>query len=271
MSNFEAIILGILQGATEFLPVSSSGHLVLFPWVAGWNIPGLAFDTMAHLGTLAAVLIYFFRDLVDIVRDWFQRIFMRRPETENSRLGWLLIIGTIPGVVIGLVGEDFFETLFATPAWVAFFLLITAAILTVSERLGKRTKGTGQILIWEALLIGAAQGLAIAPGISRSGATIAMGLLIGLRRSAAARFSFLLSVPIVFGAGSMQLYKWATETGASTAVGLLPMILGFLAAAISGYVCVRFLLSYLQRGKLYPFAIYCTVVGIAGLILSALQ
>jgi len=271
MNNLQAIVLGILQGATEFLPVSSSGHLVLFPWVLNWSNPGLAFDTMAHLGTLLAVLVYFYHDLIRIIRDWFSHVFMRRPSTENSRLAWLLIVGTVPGVVIGLVGEDFFEQLFATPAWVAFFLLVTAAILTVSERLGKREKGADQLVLWEALLIGAAQGLAIAPGISRSGATIAMGLLIGLRRPAAARFSFLLSVPIVFGAGSMQLVKWLTDSAGHATIGILPMILGFLAAAISGYACVRFLLSYLQRGKLYPFAIYCAVVGVAGLILAALR
>jgi undecaprenyl-diphosphatase len=270
MTNLQAIVLGILQGATEFLPVSSSGHLVLFPWALNWPNPGLAFDTMAHWGTLVAVLAVFYRDLVKIVRDWFSQVFMRRPSTENARLGWLIIVGTIPGVVLGLIGEDFFEQLFSTPAWVAFFLLVTAAILTVSERLGKRTKEAEQLLLWEVLLIGAAQGLAIAPGISRSGATIAMGLLIGLRRPAAARFSFLLSVPIVFGAGSMQLVKWVMETDPGTAA-VLPMVLGFLAAAISGYVCVRFLLSYLQRGKLYPFAIYCTAVGVFSLVLAALR
>ena len=271
MSYFQAIVLGILQGATEFLPISSSGHLVLFPWVLNWPSPGLAFDTMAHWGTLAAVIVYFFRDLVSIVRDWVANVFIRRPATENSRLGWLLIAGTIPGVIMGLVGESFFEQLFSTPAWVAFFLLITAAILTVSERLGKRVKGTEQLVLWEAILIGVAQGVAIAPGISRSGATIAMGLLLGLRRPAAARFSFLLSVPIVFGTGAMQLFKLVTDPAGNVATMAVPMLLGFLAAAISGYFCVRFLLSYLQRGKLYPFAIYCTLAGIGGLILAAIR
>jgi undecaprenyl-diphosphatase len=271
MDYWQAIALGILQGATEFLPISSSGHLVLFPWVMGWGNPGLTFDTMVHWGTLAAVVVYFFQDLVSIIRDWVSHIFMRRPATENARLGWLLIAGTIPGVVMGLVGEDFFEQLFATPMWVAIFLLVTAAILTVSERLGKRVRTTGQLLLWEALLIGVAQGVAIAPGISRSGATIAMGLLLGLTRPAAARFSFLLSVPIVFGTGAMQLVKLLTEPASNGAALAVPILLGFLAAAISGYICIRFLLSYLQRGKLYPFAIYCTVVGIFGLVLSVIR
>lgn len=269
MNIFQAIILGILQGATEFLPISSSGHLVLVPWALNWPNPGLAFDTMVHWGTLVAVVAYFYRDLVRLARDWFGNLFLRRPASTNSRLAWLLIIGTLPGVIIGLVGEELFERLFLAPAWVSFFLLITAALLAISERIGKRTKSTDQLTVREATLIGAAQGLAIAPGISRSGATIAMGLVLGLRRPAAARFSFLLSIPIVFGAGLMQLFKLVSNPGESVAI--IHMVLGFVAAAISGYLCIRFLLSYLQRGKLYPFAIYCAMVGVGGLMLVALR
>lgn len=271
MDYLHAITLGLIQGATEFLPISSSGHLVLVPWALNWPNPGLAFDTMAHWGTLLAVIVYFFRDIVEIARDWLARVFRKGDATDNSRLAWLLIAGTVPGMLIGVVGEDFIEQLFASPAWVASFLLITAAILTVSERLGKRERGTEQLLLWEALLIGAAQGLAIAPGISRSGATIAMGLLLGLRRPAAARFSFLLSVPIVLGAGALQLFHLTTDSAGVSALTPIPILLGFLAAAISGYVCIRFLLSYLQRGRLYPFAAYCTLAGLAGLILVALR
>lgn len=269
MNPWKALVLGILQGATEFLPISSSGHLVLVPWVLGWSSPGLAFDTLVHWGTLVAVVAYFYRDLIALIQAWVGNVFLRRPATSDARMAWLLIVGTLPALVMGLAGETFFEELFSTPVWVAVFLLVTAAILTLSERLGKRVKEAEQLAFWEAILIGVAQGLAIAPGISRSGATIAMGLVLGLRRPAAARFSFLLSLPIILGAGLLQLVEWLGEPTGN--VTWLHMSIGFLAAAISGYLCIRFLLSFLQRGKLYPFAIYCALAGVSGLILAAFR
>jgi undecaprenyl-diphosphatase len=269
MNPFQAVVLGIVQGATEFLPISSSAHLVLVPWLLGWASPDLVFDTIVHWGTLAAVVLYFAGDLWVIIRDWALGTFRLRPATPSTRLGWLIILGTIPAVLMGALGEEPVEALFAAPAWAAGFLLVTAAILVVSERIGRQTRDAESMTWWEALLIGLAQGLALAPGISRSGATIAMGLVLGLRRPAAARFSFLLSVPIILGAGLLQLLDFVGTPGASDSAGLLAV--GFLAAAVSGFLAIHFLLSFVRRRRLYPFAAYCALLGITALALYFLR
>ncbi len=269
MNPFQAVVLGIVQGATEFLPISSSAHLVLVPWLLGWASPGLVFDTIVHWGTLAAVVLYFAKDLWIILRDWALGTLRLRPATPSTRLGWLIIVGTIPAVLMGVLAEKPVEALFAAPAWAAGFLLVTATILVVSERIGRQGKEAESMTWWEALLIGLAQGLALAPGISRSGATIAMGLVLGLRRPAAARFSFLLSVPIILGAGLLQLLDFIGAPGASDSAGLLAT--GFLAAAVSGFLAIHFLLSFVRRRRLYPFAAYCVLLGVFGLVISFLR
>jgi len=269
MNIVQAIILGIVQGATEFVPISSSGHLVLVPWLLDWREPGLIFDTVVHWGTLVAVLAFFWRDLVALARAWARSLVERSLEPTEARLAWLIIVGTLPAASMGFLGEDFFESLFRSPGRVAAFLLVTGAILALSERLGKRQRSIGDLNWLDSALIGLAQGLAIAPGISRSGATIAMGLLRGVEREAAARYSFLLSTPIIFGAGLLQLVE-LLQAGAGGAQ-LPPLIVGFLAAAISGYLCIRFLLAYLQRGKLYVFALYCWLAGIVSLIIFLMR
>lgn len=275
MSILQGILLGILQGLTEFIPVSSSGHLVVVPWLLGWPAPSLLFDTMVHWGTLAAVLGYFWRDWLAITKGLFRSLASRGPwngstggrlADPSSRLAWGLIVGTLPAVAIGLVLEDAVEALFGSPTAVGVFFIITALILTVSERLGRKTRGLARLTLPDALLIGAAQATAIVPGISRSGATMAAGLGCGLTRAAAARFSFLLSTPVILGAGVLQLTRLA---GTSSVVdSWLVVLSGAAAAAISGFLCIRFLLAYLQGGKLYPFAIYCVLAGAAVLVVS---
>ncbi len=269
MNIVQALVLGIVQGATEFVPISSSGHLVLVPWLLDWPQPGLAFDTIVHWGTMMAVLAIFWHDFVALARAWARSLVERSLEPTEARLAWLIIVGTLPAVLIGFLGEDFFESLFGSPGWVAALLLVTGAILALSERLGKRQRSMGDLNWLDSILIGLAQGLAIAPGISRSGATMAMGLLRGVKREAAARYSFLLATPIIFGAGLLQL----TEVFQAEAVGaqLPTLIVGFLAAAISGYLCIRVLLAYLQRGRLYVFAIYCWLAGIMSLTLALMR
>ncbi|MFQ5814683.1 MAG: undecaprenyl-diphosphatase UppP, partial [Anaerolineae bacterium] len=259
MNIVQALVLGIVQGATEFVPISSSGHLVLVPWLLDWPEPGLVFDTIVHWGTLVAVLAFFWRDLVALARAWARSLVKRNLEQTEARLAWLIIVGTLPAALIGFLGEDFFESLFKSPGRVAALLLVTGAILALSERLGKRQRSMADLGWLDSILIGLAQGLAIAPGISRSGATIAMGLLRGVKREAAARYSFLLATPIIFGAGLLQL----VELFQTEAVGaqLPPLVVGFLAAAISGYLGIKFLLAYLQRGRLYVFAAYCWLAG----------
>jgi undecaprenyl-diphosphatase len=269
MNIVQALILGIVQGATEFVPISSSGHLVLVPWLLNWPEPGLVFDTIVHWGTLVAVLAVFWHDIVALARAWASSLVERNLDQTEARLAWLIIVGTLPAALIGFVWEDFFESLFGSPGWVAALLLVTGTILTLSEWLSKRQRSMGDLNWPDSILIGLAQALAIAPGISRSGATIAMGLLRGIKREAAARYSFLLAIPVIFGAGLLQLVR-LLQAGAG-GVQLLPLIIGFLAAAISGYLCIRFLLAYLQRGRLCVFAIYCWLAGITFLTLFLMR
>jgi undecaprenyl-diphosphatase len=268
MDIVQAIILGLVQGVSEFVPISSSGHLVLVPWLLGWPPPGLVFDTMVHWGTLVAVLAYFWRDFMALGSAWGRSLASRNLSEPEARIAWLIIVGTLPAALMGYVGEDFFESLFAAPAWAAGLLLVTGLLLALSEWLGKRWKEPHQLAFLDSILIGIAQGCAIAPGISRSGATIAAGLFRGLKREAAARYSFLLATPIIFGAGLLQLLDLFKMENATA--HLPALILGFLAAALSGYLCIRFLLSYLQQGKLYVFAIYCWLAGGAFLLIAIL-
>ena len=269
MSLLRAIILGIIQGATEFVPVSSSGHLVLVPWLLGWDEPGLMFDTVLHLGTLLAVLAYFWRDWWRLITAWLRGLARWRWDDPHARLAWLLILGTVPAAVLGFLLEDFFESLFGQPAWVAVFLLVTAGLLALSEWLGRRQRKMEDLGWLDALVIGLGQAMAIAPGISRSGATMAAGLGRGLERPAAARFSFLLATPVILGAGAFQLLDLFALPDPTAQVPAL--LVGFLAAAISGYLCIWGLLRYLQRGKLYPFAIYCALAGSAALAVALLR
>jgi undecaprenyl-diphosphatase len=269
MSILQAILLGIVQGATEFIPVSSSGHLVLVPWLLCWESPGLVFDAVVHWGTLLAVLAYFWRDWRELVTAWIGGLFRWDWHHPAARLMWLIILGSIPAAVIGYLFESAFESLFGEPVWVSVFLLVTAALLTLSERFGRCTRGVGDMRWPDALVVGLGQAAAIAPGISRSGATMATGLLRGMRRSDAARFSFLLATPIIFGAGLFKLLDLFSSSDLTAQVPAL--FAGFGAAAISGFLCIAFLLRYLQRGRLYPFALYCALLGVLCLVVFVLR
>ena len=265
MSWLQALILGLVQGLSEFLPISSSGHLVLVPAALGWAPAPLVFDTTVHLGTLLALLVIFWRDLVGLLVAWWQGLRRGRPlEQAESRLAWWIILGTIPGVLAGLLLEDRFEEMFGMPKAVGGFLLLTALLLLLAELLGRRRRELLAVGWLDALLVGIGQAAAIAPGLSRSGTTMAVGMVRGLTREAAARFSFLLAIPIVAGAGLAQLAKWLLQGGDS--VGLFPLLIGFLAAAASGYAVIRLLLAYLRRWPLYPFAVYCAIVGVLAII-----
>jgi undecaprenyl-diphosphatase len=277
---FQALLLGILQGASEFLPISSSGHLVLVPWLLNWPAPGLTFDAVVHWGTAAAVVAYFWRDWVTLVGAAIHTLretgfFRRNPVSRgaepsqgstDARLAWLILLGTIPAAVIGYLFDDFFETMFARPVAAAGFLLVTAALLTASERIGRREHDLDSLTWSDALLVGLAQALAIFPGVSRSGATIAAGLTRNLKRASAARFSFLLATPIILAAGLFKLVDLAEAGGLASQGSAL--ILGFVAAAVVGYGCIHFLMRYLQQRRLYPFAVYCAVAGILCLLVA---
>ena len=269
MTPLEALVLGIVQGVTEFVPVSSSGHLVLVPWLFGWSEPGLAYSAFLHWGTLVAVMAFFRHDLYQILLAWFTSIRDRSLEDPNARIAWWILIATIPAGVIGLVFQDFFETLFNSPRVIACFLLVTALILTVSERLGGQKKSADEMSWYDALMVGFAQAAAITPGISRSGATIGAGLLRGVTRASATRLSLILMVPSIFGAGILSSLDLAKE-------GLLGnewlvLMTGFISATISGYFAIRWMVTYLTRHPLTVFAFYCAIVGVSGLLLSVFR
>jgi undecaprenyl-diphosphatase len=273
-----ALVLGLIQGATEFVPVSSSGHLVLVPWLLQWPESGLLFDTIVHWGTLFALLVVFWKDLWRLVRAavlvawrWLRRAGQANDAEQQAaaHMAWWIIIGTVPAVLAGWFFEDWFERLFGTPVAAAAFLLVTAVILTVSERWGRRIRPLEDMNWKDALLTGVAQAAAIAPGVSRSGVTMAMGLARGLRRADSARFAFLLAIPIIFGAGVLQLAGALSDPGSVQQAPTL--LVGFLAATASGYLCIRVLLRYLQRRGLYPFAVYCALLGAASLVVGLLR
>jgi undecaprenyl-diphosphatase len=245
-----AVLLGVVQGLTEFLPVSSSGHLVLFHSLLATTGDQVMFDLVLHVGTLLPVLIVYRADLIGIVRDVFagEVPFLER---RGVRLLLLMIIGTIPTGIIGLLFEDLFEQLFSNVLSVGIALGVTGWVLWATRFVPQRSEDELSMPIWKALAIGLAQGIAITPGISRSGSTIAAGLLLGLDREAAARDSFLLSIPAISGAFILKLRD--VQGGD---VSLLPLVVGFFSAAISGYLALRFLIGLVRRGDFSRFAWY---------------
>jgi undecaprenyl-diphosphatase len=264
-----AIVLGIVQGATEFVPVSSSGHLVLVPWLLHWENMGLAFGALLHLGTLVAVVAFFWRDLWRLVMAGLVSVKERSLAGDPFRkLAWLIVLGSVPAALLGFAFEGFFETLFGQPFWVGILLVGTGVLLAASERWGHRRLEMTELGWMDALVVGLGQAIAIAPGISRSGATISAGLWRGLHREAAARFSFLLSVPVILGAGLFELKDVFQAPLASSSPATL--LVGFAAAVVSGFLSIRYLLRYLQTRTLYPFAIYCWVAGLASVFVSIL-
>ncbi len=256
---FQAIVLGITQGITEFAPVSSTAHLTLLPWLLGWTNPilnSLTFDVALHMGTLIATLAYFARDWALLVRAGVASIADRRiGDDPMRRLAWLLVIGTVPGVIAGATLEHQAETAFRSPLLIAGAMAVGGIILAAAERLGSQHRTMGDIGRGTALAIGAGQALAIIPGVSRSGGTMTVAMLLGVQRGAAARFSFLLATPIMAGAGLKKAAEMLT-LGSGEAGATLVLVAGFVSAAVAGYLCIAFLMRYLQRGNLYVFAGY---------------
>ncbi len=268
MDLLKALVLGILQGATEFLPISSSGHLVLVPWWLNWSESPLIFNATVHLGTLVAVLAYFWRDWLALLRAGAHALRSRTVQDPDTRLLLLILLGTMPAAVAGALLEDMFEATFSKPSLVAAFLLVTALLLVFSERMLTSGRTLRELTTRDALVVGAAQALAIFPGISRSGSTIAAGMTCGLSRPVAARFSFLLAMPIILGAGAKQGFDVITgEVHVGQAL-VMPLITGFLAAAVVGYACIWGLLRLLQQRRLYGFAAYCAAFGVLSLLVA---
>lgn len=266
MNLLHAALLGLIQGATEVLPISSSAHLILLPRLLGWQPSGLTFDVALHFGTLLALFAYFRRDLAPLVRDGLTGFFQEdRP--GMLRLPWLLVAGTLPAVAAALLFEQQIERIFRdTPLLTALLLMLFGLALGLADRYGRHHRGLQQITLQMAVLIGCFQALALMPGVSRSGITITAALLLGLARFEAARFSFLLSLPIVLGAAlkeGLHLFKAGVEPGM-----LAPMLVGVVVAAVSGYASVAFLLRFVQNRTVWPFVWYRLAVG--GLLLAGL-
>jgi undecaprenyl-diphosphatase len=263
---FRALVLGAVQGLTEFVPVSSSAHLVLVPFVLGWPIPSLAFDVAVHLGTALAVILYFRRELAGIIAGSVRALFGSRKELDvaHARLAGLLVVGSIPAAIAGLAARDLFEELFQRPEITAGLLLVTAALLLIGESAVRRfrerqRRDLGSIGWLDALIMGILQAASIAPGISRSGATMAAGLVRGLSRSTAARFTFLLALPAILGAAVVQIPDLPQETDVVTVVSAAAV------AAVVGFIAIDFLLRFVRTRSFTPFAVYCVLAAAVGL------
>lgn len=252
MPVLHAAILGVIQGVTEVLPISSSAHLVIFPWFFGWNYQGLSFDVALHLGTALAFIIYFFKDWVGIVGSAFSR--------GKNNLFWCLVAGTIPGALAGLILEKKAETVFRSPLVIMAMLAIFAVILWLADHLGKKNKGMETVDMKTAIFIGFAQAIAIIPGVSRSGITMTAGLVKGFSRDAAAKFSFFLATPIVIAAGVLKLHKLQPADLNA------PFWTGILFSAVSGFIAIHFLLNFVKRSSLNIFVFYRFALAVAVLI-----
>jgi undecaprenyl-diphosphatase len=258
---FEAVVLGVVQGLTEFLPVSSSGHLLLGQHFLGLDQDrfGLSFDVALHMGTLFAVVTFFWRDLVRMARAFFRSFWhMDLANDADQRLAYLVIASTVPAALIGFVFEGFFENTVRSPWVVVFNFVVVGVLFLVAEAAGSHRRRASKLGFGEAVGIGLAQATALVPGVSRSGATITLGLFLGLRREEAARFSFLMSVPIIAGAGGLQLGE-VLVLGMSAHEWLL-FVAGFVTSALVGYFTIRFLIRYLANHSLRVFAYYRFVV-----------
>ena len=272
MNFLKAIILGLVQGLTEFLPVSSSGHLVLGQHLFGFREPEILFDVILHMGTLVAVILVFYREIWSLLLEFF-RLPKTLTQDGGAKTAWrerpffrlmlLIIVGLIPTGLMGVLLKDVFESLFASTLAVGIALLITGCVLFLTSRAPASGRDISGFKTRDALAVGIAQGLAITPGISRSGMTISTGLFLGLDRELAAKYSFLLSVPAILGALILEI-----KDGLSGSFGPAELAAGFIAALVSGYLALVLLLRLVRKGRLHYFAYYCWCIGLAALVWS---
>jgi undecaprenyl-diphosphatase len=285
MEWIEAIILGIVQGITEFLPISSSAHLRILPELFGWQDPGAAFTAVTHLGSAVAIILYFAKDIVRIADAWLRSLLHRSSlrqdepvivgaggagsgshrkvrswDPADARLGWYIIIGTVPIVIGGVLLEDYIENEFRSLWIVASTFVILGIVLWLADRYGRREMGIERLTVNYALIIGVAQVGALVPGVSRAGATICMALILGFQREAAARFALLLAVPAVLGA---SIFEWNTAMSGESVYGNGPTLLAVVVSFIASYAAIAWLLKWLQTRTFTPFVIYRVVGGLA--------
>ncbi|MGY1603942.1 undecaprenyl-diphosphate phosphatase [Geodermatophilus sp. SYSU D00815] len=262
MGWFEAVVLGLVQGLTEFLPISSSAHLRIVGEAFGWDDPGAAFTAITQIGTEAAVLLYFRKDIARIVTAWVLSLAGRRRGDPDARMGWLIIVGSVPIAVLGLLFQDRIETTFRDLRLVAIALVAFSLVLFWADRVGRKERELKELTVGHGIAFGFAQAMALLPGVSRSGGTITMGLFLGYTRAAAARYSFLLAIPAVLGSGGFQTYEALTGDLAGGAIVWGPTVLATVIAFVVGFTVIAWLLRYLDRGSFTPFVVYRVILGL---------
>jgi undecaprenyl-diphosphatase len=250
--------LGLLQGLTEFLPVSSSAHLILLPLLFGWEDQGLAFDVAVHVGTLVAVVSYFSKDVSRLIQGWFLSV-SKRQHTQDSRLAWLIILGTTPIGLVGLYLGDLVELYLRSPIIIALATIVFGLLLWWADARGARYRDEEQLTVKDAVIVGLFQILALIPGTSRSGITMTGGLFLGLTREASARFSFLLSIPIIVLAGGLKTVELIGSNVVS--VDWSSLAVGFIVSTISAFACISIFLKLLEKIGMFPFVIYRLILG----------
>lgn len=257
MTTLQLLLIAVVQGLTEFLPISSSAHLILIPQLTGWPDQGLAFDVAAHIGSLVAVCAYFRRDIVRLAGRWAHSCRTRTADAD-ARLAWAVLAGTVPVGLTGLLAHDFIATSLRTPVLIAITTVVFGVALWLADRYGPRRRELGGLRAVDVLTIGCAQALALVPGVSRSGITMTAALALGLTREAGARFSFLLSIPVMVLAGALEILRLA-EQGGTQAWGELGLVV--VCSALSAFACIHLFLRFIERIGMWPFALYRLVLG----------
>ncbi len=268
---FQAIVIGIVQGLTEFLPISSTAHVKIVPVALGWGDPGVAFTAVIQLGSLAAILWYFWEDLTTVTRNTITAALAKRYQSSDFRLGLGILLGSIPIVFCGLLIKAFFETQYENSAIrstqaIAITSIVMALLLGVAEKVGTRQRNFEKLDLWDGIGVGLGQALALVPGVSRSGSTLTAGLFLGLERDTAARFSFLLGTPAILLSGLVELKGLLEEMSTVGDASLVPLIGGLIAAVISSYLAIAWLIKFLRRHSTWVFVWYRLAFGVAILI-----
>jgi undecaprenyl-diphosphatase len=267
MGWFEAVVLGLVQGLTEFLPISSSAHLRIVGEAFGWKDPGAAFTAITQIGTEAAVLLYFRHDIWRIITAWLGSLAGRRKADADARMGWLIIIGSIPIIVLGLLLKDHIETTFRDLRIIAVALILFSLVLYWADRVGAKKRELEDLTVGHGITFGLAQAMALIPGVSRSGGTITAGLFLGYSRAAAARYSFLLAIPAVLGSGFYEAYGALKGDAQGAPIDWAPTILATVIAFGVGLSVIAWLLRYLNKGSFTPFVVYRVLLGVLVLLL----
>lgn len=260
MEIYQALILGIVQGLTELLPISSSAHLTIIPWIFNWNIPE-AFDVALHFGTLLAIVLYFFKDWMELIKGGYKYV-VKKEKTVQGRMFWYIVLATIPGGIVGYLLDHFLNGVLNRPIIIAIALIVMGIILYVVDKNAKSKVKYEEMTLKQTFLIGVSQALAFIPGVSRSGITITTARAMGVTREAAAKYTFLLSTPIVFVATVLKFKDFVFN---------LPFIVGVVSSFIVGLLVIKFLLKYLQKGSFKAFAIYRVIAGIVIILITFIK